>query len=251
MKKIILILLSVLLAASPACTTVLASGQTEDSGRLPAPVEVEYEPVPDSEKPLFERLRGEWYADYAGLEVTLILSEDGAYSLAVPGSETQIGTWEAKDGMLYLDGDEENPLLPLGSFLNMEVPRLAFSREKPAVYLPADLFAEAREGSFDGYWRSHFTAVGGGTALSSAVGEDTELYIEGTMLATNGARFGLARYDGTLENGALTFASEKGPVMLQLQQDGFLRLTLSGEDPAVLYLLSKPVPDRSGEAAGT
>ena len=240
MKKIFALLLAFLLLPLP----VWAGGEETP----PPPPEPEYEPLPDEYKTLAERSTGDWYADSAGLTITLTLSEDGAYALTVPGSEAMTGLWEEKDGMLIMDGDGESTLLPVGGVLRMDPPGLLFMREQPEVYVPAEPIADAKEGIFDGWWVSHFTAVGDGTILSDAIGEDTELYIEGTKLAVNGSLFGLAQYDGAIESGKLTFTADKGAVTLELLQDGFLRLTLSGDTPATLYLMAKPLPGETPEA---
>ena len=215
--------------------------------RPPAPEEPEYDPLPDEYKTLAERSIGDWYADVAGMIVTLTLSEDGTYALSVAGGEAMTGKWEEKNGVLVMDGDEENPLLPIGGVIRMDSLKLFFMREAPTVYIPAKPIADAKEGIFDGWWVSHLTAVGDGTILSDAIGEDTELYIEGTKLAVNGALFGLAQYDGLAESGRLTFTTDKGAVTLELLQDGFLRLTLSGDTQTTLYLMAKPLPDDTPE----
>ncbi len=248
MKKLLLILLAALLLLTAACGTqedAAAKPSSAEQTPPPPPEEATYEPLPEEYKPLSQRVQGEWYADMAGLTVTLTLAEDGSYTLTAPGGEPQSGAWEAKDGQLILDGDEENPVLPLGEALRMD--DLLFTRTRPTVYEPAEVYADAAEGSFDGYWVSHFTAVGDGTILSSAIGEDTELYIEGTRLAANGSLLGLEEYNCTLENGVMTFTTDQGTVRLELLRDGFLRLTLAGDTPTVLYLMPMPLPGETAE----
>ena len=216
-----------------------------DPTRPPAPEEPEYEPLPDEYKTLTERSIGDWYADVAGMTVTLTLSEDGTYALSVAGGEAMTGKWEEKDGVLVMDGDEENPLLPTGGVIRMDSLKLFFTRELPEVFQPGAPIADVKEGSFDGYWKSCYTAVGEGTIRSEAIGEDTEIYVEGMKLATNGSLLPLAQYDCTIENGVLTFASEQGQVTLQLLEGGFLRLSLDNEIPGVIYLARMPVPDQA------
>jgi hypothetical protein len=259
MKKLLLILLAALLLLASACGTQdAASTQTpqDDAAATPTaseptppppPEEATYEPLPEEYKPLSQRVQGEWYADMAGLPITLTLAEDGAYTLTTPGGESRTGVWEAKDGQVILDGDEDAPVLPLGEALRME--DLLFTRTRPTVYEPAEIYADAAEGSFDGYWVSRFSAAGEGTILSSAIGEDTELYIEGTRLAANGALLGTEEYDCSFDAGALSFTTDKGTVKLELLQDGFLRLTLDGDTPAVLYLMAMSLPGELDEAA--
>ena len=178
MKKWFLILLAAMLLFAVACKTPEnASAQTPQSDaatpapqgdqapaaasteppapeptRPPAPEEPEYEPLPVEFKTLTERCVGEWYADVAGMTVTLTLSEDGAYALSVSGGEAMTGKWEEKDGALVMDGDEENPLLPIGDVIRMDSLDLLFTREQPTVYVPAEPIADAKEGIFDGWW---------------------------------------------------------------------------------------------------
>ncbi len=283
MKRILICLLAILLLASLACKTPEnPSAQTPQTNaaapvdpgteaveptpeptseptpeptpeptRPPEPEEPAYEPLPDDLKTLSERVRGDWYADYAGLVISLALNEDGGYSATIPGSEPLSGKWETKDGAVLLDGDEQDALLVIGDVLRWDGMDLLFTREKPETYVPAEVYAEAAEGAFDGYWKSHFAAVGESVILAEAIGDDTELYIEGTKLATNGELLGLAMYEGTISDGALTVSDGGAAIELRLQQDGFLRLTLAGDTPATLYLMPMPMPGETPTEAPT
>ena len=204
----------------------------------PPPEEPEYEPLPEEYLPLSERVLGEWYADEAGLVITLALTEEG-YTLFVPGTDAQTGKWEAKDGMLVLGGDEQNPLTPIGDVIRFDAMDLLFTREMPMTYVPAEVIADAKEGSFDGFFKAQFVAVGDGTILAAAVEEDAFVYIEGTNVALGGTRFGNVIKVFTAAPGVLTLAEDDLNVKLELQQDGFLRMTLPD---AVIYLIPAVVP---------
>lgn len=240
MKKTCALLLAFLLLCLPL--SVWAEGEQTPP---PPPPEPEYEPLPAEYLPLSERALGDWYAEISGLPIRLTLSEDGAYALLVPGSEPLAGVWAEADGQLILDGEEESPLLVLDDVLRFDALGLIFTREKPETYAPAEPLTGATAALYDGHWRAHFVALGEGTILAAALEEDTELYIEGDKLATNGARFGLKQYAPAFADGALTFTTDQGQVTLQLLQDGFLRLTLAGDAPATLYLLSIPLPGQT------
>ena len=242
MKRITQRCITFMLIISMVLCTAFAADLTAEPTRSPMPEEPEYELMPELEKPLSERILGDWYSEFAGIVITLALSEDGMYMLNAPGNESKTGTWELIEGLLVLDGDEKAPLLPVGDGLRWTALSMVFVREQPDTYIPAEPFAEAKTGNFDGYWKSYYTASGDGTVLSSAIKEDTELYIEGTKLAVNGSLFGLAMYDCTVENGVLTFVTDKGIVTLQLLRDNYLKLTLSGDAPATLYLSACPIP---------
>ena len=209
----------------------------------PPPEEPEYDPLPEELLPLNERVLGEWYADAAGLIVTLALTEDG-YTISVPGIDAKNGKWEAKDGVIVLDGDEENPLLPIGDVIRSDAPDLLFTREQPIAYVPADVIADAKDGAFDGFFKAQFVAVGSGTILAAAVGEDAFVYIEGTNVALGGTRFGNVIKVFTAAPGALTLAEDGLNVKLELLQDGLLQMTLPD---AVIYLMPAVVPGTEPE----
>lgn len=259
MKRILICLLAILLLTSLACKTPEedSSAQAPQNDTVetpqndttpvpeepeptmpPPPEEPEYEPLPAEYLPLEERVLGEWYADEAGLVITLALTEDG-YTLSVPGTDAQTGKWEAKDGVIVLDGDEQNPLLPIGDAIRSDAQDLLFTREMPLAYVPADVIADAKEGSFNGFFKAQFVAVGSGTILAAAAEEDAYVYIEGTNVALGGTRFGNVIKVFTAAPGALTLAEDGLNVKLELQQDGFLRMTLPD---AVIWLMPAVVP---------
>ena len=234
--------------AAPASEATPAPASAEDTvepepTRPPAPAEPEYDPLPEEYLPLEERVLGDWYADEAGLVITLTLTEDG-FMLSVPGETPMTGTWEAKDGVIVLNGDGENPLTPLGEALIWDEADLLFTREQPTAYVPAAVFADAKEGDFDGFFKAQFVAVGEGTILAAAAEEDAYVYIEGTNVALGGARFGNVIKVFTTVPGALTLAEPDLSVKLEMQQDGFLRMTLPD---AVIYLMPAVVPGTEPE----
>ena len=273
MKRILICLLAILLLASLACNKAEEDSSPaaqndptapgEDSSALPQndnpapggetvepepatpppPEEPEYEPLPAEYLPLSERVRGDWYADEAGLVITLALTEEG-YTLSVPGEQPKTGKWEAKDGVIVLGGDEENPLTPIGDVIRFDAMDLLFTREMPTVYIPADVIADAGEGSFDGFYKAQFVAVGEGTILAAAAEEDAYVYIEGTNVALGGTRFGNVIKVFTAVPGALTLAEDGLNVKLELQEDGFLRMTLPD---AVIYMIPAVIPGTEPE----
>ena len=214
---------------------------TAEPTRPPKPEEPAYEPLPEEYLPLSQRVAGDWFADQAGLMITLSLREDG-YTLSAPGADPQAGQWEEQNGMILLDGDQEGGLLVLDNALRMDALGLLFTREQPLTYVPADLVADAPEGAFDGLWRAQFVAVGSGetagTMLAEAAEEDAFVYIEGTNVALGGRRFGNVIRVFTPDGGGLTLPEEG--VTLGLQQDGFLRLTLAN---ATIYLMAAPTAE--------
>ena len=235
MKKWFSILLAMLLLCLPAAA-VAGEG---DPTPPPAAEGPEYEPLPEEYLPLSRRVLGDWYGDYAGIVFSLSFLEDGSYAAVFPGWEPQTGKWALEDGYIVLDGNSQNGILPVNGVLSWEAAGLLLTREKPQGYVPADVLADAKEGSFDGLWRSRFTAAGEGTVYADALGEDAYVYIEGTNVALGGKRFGRVIKQFTFSPGALTLAEEGLNVTIELQKDGFLRLTAPD---AVIYLRPAPMP---------
>ncbi len=254
MKKTLMIILALLLALTP-----LALAEDE------APEGYDFPELTLSDLPVVMTLPGEWYADFQGLAIKLTLSGDGAYALEVPGSAAQTGAWEIneEDGMLYLGGNEA-PLLPLDDAIIWNAANLVFRRDAILTYTPAEVYTEAQAETFNGWWRAHFTQVGGArdtskrpavrsvqaggsVILSSFIDDDTALYIENGKAALAGQLFGRQLAEFSLKNGVLTADVDGAKVTLALQTDGFLRLTYASKDEAkVIYLL--PAPDPYAEA---
>ena len=214
--------------------------------------------------PVEQAIQGEWYASFQGLTVKLTL-DGAAYTLEFHGSDVnKTGVWEIKDGMLYLEGNDA-PLMPLDEALIWSAVNLVFRREAPAVYEPAEAYKEASAEAYNGYWNAHFTQIGGArdtskrpavrsvqaggsVILSSAIGDDTALYVENGKAALAGKLFGRQIAEFSLKDGALTAKVEGAKVTLQLQQDGFLRLTYVGTSEArVIYLMPKADPNAAEE----
>jgi hypothetical protein len=255
MKKLLSILLCALLALS-----AFAMGEGET---LPPfdPDAYEYLEMP---LPLERSILGDWYADFQGVAIKLTLSDEGAYTLSVPGAEAVTDAWELRDGMLYLEGNEA-PLLPLDEALIWSPVNLGFRREAPSVYKPAEAYKATSIEAYNGFWRAQFTQVGsakdkskrpavrsvqagGSVILSSAIGDDTALYIENGKAALAGQLFGRQLAEFAYADGALTAKVEGGKVTLQLQEDGLLRLMYEGGEAKVIYLLPAPDPYAVAEA---
>ena len=232
MKKLCALLLALLFTLTSLTVSAESELLTE-----------EYETLPYGEPSVEESLPGEWYADLQGLTVKLTLLDVYVYTLEIPGGQPVAGSWEIReDGMLYLEGSA-GALLPLKDAIVWDAARLVFRREAPVGYIPAEVFTDAREGWFDGWWKSHFTKVGEGSILSSAIGEDTAIYVEGNRAALAGKLFGEQVTEFKLVDGALTAEIEGADVTLQFQEDGFLRLTRTFEgETRVLYLMPTPDP---------
>ena len=85
--------------------------------------------------------------------------------------------------------------------------------------------------------------------MADMLGEPSGAYIEGTSVALTGPLTGEALLEATYADGALRWANGNTAITLQLQQDGFLRLTLTaGENTVTLYLMGIPTEAPAEEA---
>ena len=206
--------------------------------------------VPTLEEPLLPaaaRVPGDWYALHRGAILCLSISEDGAYTLSVPGAELEQarGTWMVESNQLFLDGRETEPLLVLDESLLWEPAGMVFTREMPQAYLPAGEFYDLQPGDLDGLWKCRFLGVGGLTVTAETMSDDTLLYIEGENVALVGSFFGNVPLVFAFEDGAMVARLEEGEVTavltIRLQTDGILCLSLEtkGEasGPVTFYLL--------------
>ena len=191
---------------------------------------------------------GLWYADVGGAAAELSLNADGTYRLSVPLEEEMTGTWKLDDGFLYMDGSSAPDLatwgegaLILGDYDGV------FTREKPWVYAPADPFPDAPLELFAGYWVCRYADVNGSPLPADYAEDRTDLYIEGHSAILGGPRFGDAQVKLTFADGALQCEKDGAQVTIQLQQDGYLRMTVTGADGTAqsLYLLHAPTPDEA------
>ncbi len=179
---------------------------------------------------------GAWYADLNGVAVTLTLAPDGTYTLEAPALPelSRTGTWELLDGFVYMDGEENTILSYNGQTLTREDPDLRFSREPVKTYTPAELYAEIPLPEFGGAWQTSYVIRNGCALLTY---DDMLIYIEETRALLKGGPFGYRIVDLTFENGALAFADDEIAVRLEMQQDGFLRLTVEREGLSEVRIL--------------
>lgn len=188
---------------------------------------------------------GHWYTDVDGLSVTLTLNSDGGYTLALPEAlgQSSAGTWALEDGFVRMD-DSAWLSLVNDSLLIWTEGATFFTREPVLWYTPAALLEDAPASLFAGYWKSAYVDLNGTAVPASAVEDKTDLYIEGHSGILGGPRFGDTQVKLTFADGALTCEHAGTQVTLQIQQDGFLRLT-TAPDAAALYLFHAAAPDEA------
>ena len=200
---------------------------------------------------LAEDAAGDWYTDADGLPVHLVLGADGTFILSAPGQEDISGTWELDEGFvqLALAGQEIETLALNGAALVHDQGGLIFTREQSEAYTPAGPLAGVTAELYAGYWKAAYVDMMGTPVLASAFEDETDLYVEGTHAILGGPVLGDVIVALTFADGAFTGDNEGAAVQLQLQQDGFLRMTVTGTDtaPQTWYLLRAYSPILDGE----
>ena len=190
-------------------------------------------------------LTGDWFGETQGMILQLTLKEDGSYTAAFPareGSEAA-GTWEFRDGFLYLDGGDVPTINVLGEdVLKWTELDTFLRREVPLIYTPAEPAADVPADVYNGTWKALYVSAEGAMLMADTLGEPTGAYIEGTNVALTGPLTGEAVLEMTFAEGGLRWAQGDAEITLQLQQDGILRMTL-GEVKVYLTLLAADAPD--------
>ena len=187
---------------------------------------------------------GIWYSTTSGIPVRLTLSEDGSYTSAAPGTDPVTGTWEERDGSIFLDGSETPEFTVKDGSLLWNGMAAFLTREEQVVYTPAETFADFDPALFRGYWKALYVDVDGIACLASALNDTTDLYVEGNSMILGGPLFGDLPVKAESADGALTCTAEGITVTLRMQQDSFLRMTVdTGEETLTWYLEAAGIPE--------
>ena len=187
---------------------------------------------------------GIWYSTTSGIPVRLTLSEDGSYTSAAPGTDPVTGTWEERDGSIFLDGSETPEFTVQDDRLLWNGMAAFLTREEQAVYTPAEILADFDPALFRGYWKALYVDVDGIACLASALNDTTDLYVEGNSMILGGPLFGDLPVKAESADGALACTAEGITVTLRMQQDSFLRMTVdTGEETLTWYLEAAGIPE--------
>ena len=185
-----------------------------------------------------QMLVGMWYADLNGIPAEMELAEGGNYTMTISGNEPQTGSWELSEGFLFLDGSAEPDFSVTGDVLFWYEAYTIFTREPIQPCTPGAVLTNVPADCFGGYWKCQYVDVEGRAFPASAVSDRTDLYVEGTTVILGGPEFLDAQVKMEEKDGMLSCAVDGASVRLQLQEDGYLRLTLTLDgDELIWYLL--------------
>lgn len=196
-------------------------------------------------------LTGTWYASFSDALVQLVLNEDNTYILKISGEEPIHGTWEEQDGYLSLDGVQPPEIIIVNEMIIWREAGLIFGHESTGLYYtPAETTNELSPERIGGYWKSTLIDEDGVAIPAGFVNDKTDLYIDGNGVILGGPVFGDVLVKAAYRNGTLTCEKDGKTIQLQLQQDGIMRLTLSGEgENKIWYMVhaDTAVPDSDKE----
>ena len=180
---------------------------------------------------------GDWYGNLGGVPMKITLSEDGTCAVSIPGYEPETGIWEEQDGTIFLNGSETPEYRLIGNNLFVYGLREFFCREPQDAYSPAALTAEIPTEAWRGYWVCAYMDVDGTAYPASLLNDKTDLYVEGTSAILGGPVLCDIQVKMESVDGALVCAAEGITVTLRMQQDGFLRMTLTVDEEALVWYL--------------
>ena len=192
---------------------------------------------------IFETPAGTWYGEVEGFILTLSLQEDGTYAFSVPGGEEARGAWVAEGGTVILDGETAFDFI--GGTLLSRNGDLSFFRQQPDIYVPAPVtdmqFIEA-EGirvplDLGRAWRSAYVLIDGTAVPADAFGDSVALYFESLRAVIVGDLFGEMVVDFVFEDNALRMEEEGLAFLIQRQEDGYLRFTVTAGGEELVYIL--------------
>ena len=221
-----------------------ADGEEADEGDTEDDEDIEYEITLDPEDG--SELTGKWYGMANSMTIILDLKADGNYEIQFAG-ERKEGSWTYEDGIVILDGEEGIELPLMGDALVWDDELLSREEDPDDRYIPADVLTGDRvaQEDFNGYWISWYVIVNGEAVRSDELGDVTDIYVEDGKAALGGDIFGDVAVDMTYSDGALIFAAGEVTLTLQLQEDDFMRMILSGisEGDLIIYLLPEEDPE--------
>ena len=208
-----------------------------------------------------EDVTGEWYANLYGMPVTLILDENGEYTMEMEafeeeGEEPQTGTWELDGESVIMDkgGEDEISFAYDGETLYADIDgmEMLFSRDPEAAagFVPAEIRTDAAIEEFAGDWTgTELSAFGMTAPLEMMEVEKVELGIKENLVSFTMAGFLFGEWElpdleGELKDGVLTFTvpaedeySEDTEWSVRLHEDGMLSMAVTIMDEEFVFYM--------------
>ena len=199
-----------------------------------------------------DSLAGEWYTNFSGVSMVLVLGEDGSAALSMPGTENNAaGTWtlDGEKITITLDDSPAEGTYADGKItLGDEEMSMVFTREKPEEIQIAEVNPAAAAEDFEGTWEIAYVGYNGMVIDPSASGQEMPgLVVEnGAMRFTGDSSmsqaFGTNSIPLAYADGALSMSIALGEttygLKLEMLQDGMLALTATmGTTDVYMYFV--------------
>ncbi len=204
-------------------------------------------------------INGTWYGEMFGLPMELNLKEDNTYEMTIAGAmeDAETGTWELKDNVLYMDGDESMGLTFDGESLKggSEGLELNFTREEPETFTPANPVKDAKLEDFAGDWEADNISYQGIILSGEAIGMDLKVTIDGTTVKMNSVFMEMEDEEGEYEfkDGKLTASDGEGEEAIEstieLLEDGTIALTMKDSEQNMTFYMNKSFASETVEKA--
>ena len=162
-------------------------------------------------------LLGVWYGSLYGMPAQLTFNEDGSYVMSLASNELP-GTYELKDGIVYMDGSEnaDDGFVFDGTSLVNETQGVTLTRDQAdiAEIVLAEVNPDAALEDFGGDWVCKYMSMSGMTLDITQIPLESlgatqipSLKIEGSTVALTGidSLVGSDPLEMTFADGALTF----------------------------------------------
>ena len=199
-----------------------------------------------------DSMAGEWYTNFSGVSMVLVLGEDGSAQLSMPGTEKNAaGTWtlDGEKFTLTLDDSPAEGTYVDGTItLSEGEMSMVFTREKPEEIQIAEVNPAAAAEEFEGTWAVAYVGYNGMVIDPSASGQEMPgLVVEnGAMRFTGDSSmsqaFGTNSIPLAYADGALSMSVALGEtsygLKLEMLQDGMLALTATmGTTDVYMYFV--------------
>lgn len=199
---------------------------------------------------------GEWYANYYGIFMTMILNEDGNYTMLMDMEDEEPieGPWEFDGTTLVMDkgSDAETILLydseAVSFYAEEDGMEFLFTREMPQVFEAAPVRTDAAIEEFTGAWTCTLLDFMGVQAPPETLGINASIKIEGSLITLAIPELLGSEeitIEGTFADGTLTATvpaeseyAEDTVFTLQLLEDGTMSVAALFLDELMTFYMS-------------
>lgn len=189
---------------------------------------------------------GTWYGDMYGMVLTVIINEDGTYSMEIMG-ESQPGVWVLEGENFYMDKGTETEAVFVydEAAQTMTMDDVVLGREPIEQWAPAAARADAVVEDFAGEWTAERVDAFGAILPVEEAGIDAKLSVVDAhiVLTINFVEEDVTEGDAEFADGALTLSVEQNAAVLtyviSALEDGTLSCTAPLFEDTITFYMTK------------